>query len=63
MSDREAKYKKEYENIQYYTKEIKNLQEVLDSGKDKSGQIPNQIKTMDLEISESKSKISKQLAD
>lgn len=63
MSDREAKYKKEYENIQYYTKEIKNLQEVLDSGKDKSGQIPNQIKTMDLEITESKSKISKQLAD
>lgn len=63
MSDREAKYKKEYENIQYYTKEIKNLQDVLDSGKDKSGQIPNQIKTMDLEISESKSKISKQLTD
>lgn len=63
MSDREAKYKKEYENIQYYTKEIKNLQEVLDGGKDKSGQIPNQIKTMDLEITESKSKISKQLAD
>ncbi|MDN6718728.1 MAG: hypothetical protein L0L51_09050, partial [Lactococcus lactis] len=31
--------------------------------KDKSGQIPNQIKTMDLEITESKSKISKQLAD
>ncbi|ADM73688.1 tail length tape measure protein [Lactococcus phage 949] len=63
MSKREAKYKKEYENIQYYSKEIKTLQKVLDSGDDRSGQIPNQIKTMDLEITESKSKISKQLAD
>lgn len=63
MSDREAKYKKEYENIQYYTKEIKNLQDVLDSGEDKSGQIPNQIKIMDMEITDSKSKISKQLVD
>ena len=63
MSDREAKYKKEYENIQYYTKEIKNLQDVLDSGKDRSGQINNQINTMNLEIADSKSKISKQLTD
>ena len=63
MSKREAKYKKEYENIQYYSKEIKTLQKVLDSGEDRSGQIPNQIKTMDSEIKESKSQISKQLED